>query len=145
MPHCGAEANDVHRTTPPTVQTGSCTACGLLWAATATGPAAIAGVLLTPALRGGALLASLRAEVAQRKEHPVVTVTLCLPTGELFNLDSMASADTVVWRCRRCEGESTARYRPAVHTDAVEHLVAEHRASIAPQPGRSSVERVRPP
>jgi hypothetical protein len=90
-------------------------------------------VLPTAALRGAALLATLRTEVTRRsvKEH-TITVTICLPAGELFNLDPMASVETVVWRCPLCDCEGIARYRPAAHSDAVEHLVVEHRASIAP-------------
>jgi hypothetical protein len=60
----------------------------------------------------------------------VTTVTICLPAGEMFNIDPMASDDTVAWRCRLCDCEGTARYRPAAHSDAVEHLTAEHHATI---------------
>lgn len=56
------------------------------------------------------------------------------PLGELVTLDPLASVDVVVWRCRLCDVEGSARYRPAAHTDAVEHLTAEHHATIGSAP-----------
>ncbi len=62
------------------------------------------------------------------------TTTVCVPATELFNLDPLASVDTVVWRCRLCDVEGSAKYRPAAHSDAVAHLVGEHRATIGSAP-----------
>ena len=133
-PGCGATHDVQPKPAPPKVAAWTCAACGMSWAVSVVNPAlSVIGLLPTPQLRTAALLALLRTEVTRRsgKEH-TMTVPICLPATELFNRDPLASVDTVLWRCRLCDCEGTARYRPAAHTDAVEHLVAEHRASIAP-------------
>lgn len=67
----------------------------------------------------------------RRCDHPM-TDTVCLPATELISIDSMASVDTVVWWwCRLCDHHDAARHRPAAHADGVEHLTAEHRATIS--------------
>jgi hypothetical protein len=88
-------------------------------------------LLPTPALRTAAVLALLRNEVHQRsgKEHLVTDTTVTVTASELFNLDALASVDSVVWWCRLCDHHSSARHRPAAHSAAVAHLVAEHHAA----------------
>jgi hypothetical protein len=99
----------------------------------ATAALNIVVLLPTPQLRTAAVLALLRNEVHQRsgKEHLVTDTTVTVPTSELFNLDALISVDSVMWWCRLCDHHSTARHRPAASTDAVAHLVAEHRATIS--------------
>jgi hypothetical protein len=60
----------------------------------------------------------------------MTTVTVCLPATELISIDAMASVDTVLWRCRLCEHQGTATTRPTAHSNGVEHLRAEHHATI---------------
>ncbi|MGH4010641.1 MAG: hypothetical protein ACRDTH_21185 [Pseudonocardiaceae bacterium] len=59
-----------------------------------------------------------------------MTVTLCLPATEMISIDAMASVDTVVWRCRLCDQHGTTTIRPTAHSEGVEHLTAEHHATI---------------
>jgi hypothetical protein len=101
----------------------------------ATVQASIIGLLPTPELRGVALLATLRTEVAQRssKEH-TTTVALCLPATELISIDAMASVDTVVWWCRLCDQHGPTTTRPTAHSEGIEHLSAEHHAAIGTAP-----------
>ena len=63
-----------------------------------------------------------------------MTVTVCLPATEVISIDAMASVDTVVWRCRLCDQYGTATTRPAAHSNGVEHLSAEHHATIGTAP-----------
>jgi hypothetical protein len=51
-------------------------------------------VVLTPQLRTGALLATLRANVTRRsgKGPTTMTVTVCLPATEVISIDALASA-----------------------------------------------------
>ncbi|MGH4010655.1 MAG: hypothetical protein ACRDTH_21255 [Pseudonocardiaceae bacterium] len=63
-----------------------------------------------------------------------MTVTLCLPTTELISIDAMASVDTVVWWCRIGDHHGTATTRPTAHGEGVEHLTAEHHATIGITP-----------
>ena len=129
-PGCGA-----------TVQAWTCPACGLDWAVTVVNPTVraaldVIGLLPTPNLRSAALLAVLRAEVRQRsgKEYHPMPDTVCLPATELISIDAMASVATAVWWCQLCGDEATAPSRPAAHSDAVEHLTAEHHATIGTAP-----------
>jgi hypothetical protein len=112
------------------------TACGLHWATTVVHPAlSIIGLLPTPQLRTTAFLALLRTEVHRRsgKGHPM-TVTLCLPATEVISIDAMASVDTVVWRCRLCNHHGTTTTRPTAHSEGIEHLSAQHHATIGTAP-----------
>jgi hypothetical protein len=115
-------------------------ACGLEGAPTVVNPAlSIIGLLPTPQQRTAAFLAVLRAEVTRRsgKEHPM---TVTLPPLEVISIDAMASVDTVVWRCRLCDRHGTVTTRPAAHSEGIEHLSAQHHATIgtAPlKPGRA--------
>jgi len=134
-PGCGA-THSVQRITgtPPTVDAAMCTACGLHWATTVVNPAlSIVGLLPTPQLRTAAFLALLRTEVTQRsgKGHPM---TICLPATEVIGIDAMASVNTVVWRCRLCDHHGTATTQPAAHSEGVEHLTAEHHATVGTAP-----------
>jgi len=61
-------------------------------------------------------------------------MTVCLLTTEVIRIDSMASVATTVWWCRLCGQETTVASRPAAHSDAVTHLVDEHRATIGSAP-----------
>lgn len=135
-PGCGATHGVQPQPALPTVQAWSCTACGMHWACTVVNltvrvALSIVSTLPTPQLRTAALLAVLRADVRQRsaKEQPM-TVTICLPAAELFNIDAMASVDTVVWWCRLCDHHGTATTRPTAHSDSIEHLTTEHHATI---------------
>jgi hypothetical protein len=122
--------------TSPTVDAAMCTACGLHWATTTVNPAlSIVGLLLTPQLRTAAFLATLRTEVTQRsaKEHPMPD-TVCFPATEVISIDAMASVDTVVWWCRLCDHHGTATTRPTAHSEGVEHLTAQHHATIGIAP-----------
>jgi hypothetical protein len=134
-PGCGA-THGVQRITgtSPTVQAEMCAACGLHWATTVVNPAlSIVGLLPTPQLRTAAFLALLRTEVTQRsgKGHPM---TICLPATEVIGIDAMASVDMVVWRCRLCDQHGTATARPTAHSEGIEHLIAEHHATIGTAP-----------
>ncbi len=55
-------------------------------------------------------------------------VMLCLEVSELYNVDALASVDTVVWYCRICEFEAMERTRDLAKSAAMEHLISEHRA-----------------
>jgi hypothetical protein len=61
-------------------------------------------------------------------------MTVCLPVTEVISIDAMASVDTAIWQCRICDQHGTATTRPAAHSDAVAHLVGEHRATIGIAP-----------
>ena len=65
------------------------------------------------------------------KEHPM---TVCLPATEVISIDAMASVDTVVWWCRLCDHHGTATTRPTAHSEGIEHLSAEHHATIGTAP-----------
>jgi len=90
----------------------------------------------TPQLRTAALMAALRTEVIRRsgKGPGTMTVTLCLPATEVISIDAMASVDTVVWRCRICDHHGTATTRPTANSEGIEHLTAEHHATIGITP-----------
>jgi hypothetical protein len=79
-------------------------------------------------------LATLHTEVTRRlgKEHPM---TICLPVAEVISIDAMASVDTVLWRCRLCDHHGTTTTRPTAHSEGIEHLTAEHHATIGTAPG----------
>jgi len=112
------------------------TACGLDRATTVVNTAlSIVGLLPTPQLRAAAFLALLHTEVARRsgKGH-TMTVTICLPATEVISIDAMASVDTVIWRCRLCDHHGTATTRPTAHSEGIEHLSAEHHATIGTAP-----------
>ena len=139
-PGCGATTVAQPTPAPHTVQAWTCTACGMDWAVTVVNPTvrvalSVVGLLPTPQLRTAALLAVLRVEVTQRsaKEHPMPD-TVCFPVTELVNIDPMASVATAVWWCWLCGDKATAASRPAAHSDAVEHLTAEHHATIGIAP-----------
>ena len=147
-PGCGA-THSVQRITgtSPTVDVAMCTACGLHWATTTVTPAlSIVGLLPTPQLRTAAFLAALRTEVTRRsgKGPGTMTVTICLPATEVISTDTMASVDTVVWRCRLCDHHGTAthpacgafRGRRAPDRPAPRH--DRHRPRISP--GRPPVK-----
>jgi hypothetical protein len=141
LPGCGATHGVQQITgTSPTVDAAMCTACGLHWATTVVNPAlrvalSIIGLLPTPELSTSAFLAALRTEVARRsgKEY-TMTVTVCLPATEMISIDAMASVDTVVWRCRLCDHHGTATTQPAAHSEGIEHLTAQHHATIGTTP-----------
>jgi hypothetical protein len=57
-----------------------------------------------------------------------------LPVTELVNIDAMASVDTVVRWCRLCGHHGTATTRPAAHSEGIEHLSAQHHATIGIAP-----------
>ena len=63
-----------------------------------------------------------------------MTATLCLPVTEVIGIDAMASVDTVLWRCRLCDQHGTATTRPTAHSEGVEHLTAQHHATIGTAP-----------
>jgi hypothetical protein len=63
-----------------------------------------------------------------------MTVTVCLPATEVISIDAMASVDTVVWWCRLCDHHTTATTRPTAHSAAMEHLTAEHHATLSVVP-----------
>jgi hypothetical protein len=63
-----------------------------------------------------------------------MTVTVCLAATKVISIDAMASVYTVVWRCRICDHHGTAPTRPTAHSDGVEHLTAEHHATIGTAP-----------
>jgi hypothetical protein len=137
-PGCGA-THGVQRITgtSPTVDAAMCTACGLHWATTTVNPAlSIVGLLPTPQLRMAAFLATLRTEVTRRsaKEHPMPETPVCFPATEVISIDAMASVDTVVWWCRLCDHHGTATTRPTAHSEGIEHLTAEHHATIGTAP-----------
>jgi hypothetical protein len=114
----------------------SSTATDLHWATTVVNPAlSIIGLLPTPQLRTAALLAVLRTEVTRRsgKEHPMPD-TVCFPATEVISIDAMASVDTVVWWCRLCNHHGTVTTRPTARSEGVEHLSAEHHATIGTAP-----------
>lgn len=123
------------------VQAWHCTRCCTSWAVSVVNPnvgaaLAVIGLLPTPQQRTAALLDVMRAEVTRRseKEHHPMADTVSFPVTELVNIDAMASVATTVWWCRLCEHEATAASRPAAHSDAVAHLVGEHRATIGTAP-----------
>jgi ribosomal protein L37AE/L43A len=140
-PGCGA-THGVQRITGtfPTVDAWMCAACGMNWAATVVDPVlrvalSVVGLLPTPQQRTAALLAVLRTEVTQRSgKEPTMTVTLCLPATEVISIDAMASVDTVVWWCRLCDQHATTTTRPTAHSEGIEHLTAEHHATIGTAP-----------
>jgi hypothetical protein len=140
-PGCGATHSVQQITgTSPTVDAAMCTACGLHWATTVVNPAlrvalSIIGLLPTPELRTSAFLATLRTEVTRRSEkgHPM-TATVCLPATEVISIDAMASVDTAIWQCRICDQHGTTSTRPAAHSEGIEHLSAEHHATIGTGP-----------
>ena len=138
-PGCGA-THGVQRITgtSPQVRAWSCSACRTNWATTVGNPTVraalfVIGLLPTPQQRTTALLDVMRAEITRRsgKEH---TMTVCLPVTEVIIIDAMASVDTVVWRCRLCDHHGTATTRPTAHSEGVEHLTAEHHATIGTAP-----------
>ncbi len=138
---CGALDGVQPQPAPPTVQSWSCTACGLHWVTTVVNPTLrvalpVVGLLPTPHQRTAALMALLGTEVTQRaKEHPAMLDSVCLRVTELVNIDPMAaSVATTVWWCRLCGDENTAASRPAAHSDAVAHLVDEHHATTGTAP-----------
>jgi ribosomal protein L37AE/L43A len=137
-PGCGT-IHGVQRITgtSPTVQAGMCAACGLHWATTVANPAlSIISLLPTPQRRTAALLAVLHTEVTRRsrKGPSTMTVTLCLPATEVISIDAMASVDTAIWRCRLCDHHGTATTRPTAHSEGIEHLTAQHHATIGTAP-----------
>ncbi|MGH3755326.1 MAG: hypothetical protein ACRDRP_22045 [Pseudonocardiaceae bacterium] len=140
-PGCGA-THGVQRITgtSPKVDAWMCE-CGMHWAITVANPAlrvalSIIGLLPTPQQRTAAVLAVMRAEITQRaqaKEHTMAEI-VCLPVTEVISIDAMASVDTVVWWCQMCDHHGTATTRPTAHSDGVEHLTAEHHATIGIAP-----------
>ena len=139
-PGCGT-THGVQRITgtSPTVDAAMCAACGLHWVTTVVNPTlrvalSVVGLLPTPQLRTAALLAVLHTEVTRRsrKGPGTMTVTICLPTTEVISIDAMASVDTVLWWCRLCDHHGTATTRPTANSDGIEHLTAQHHATIAP-------------
>jgi len=137
-PGCGA-THGVQRITgtAPTVDAWMCAACGLHWACTVANPAlSIISLLPTSQLRTAAFLAVLHTEVTRRsrKGPGTMTVTLCLPATELISIDAMASVDTVLWSCRLCDHHGTATTQPTAHSNGIEHLSAEHHATIGTVP-----------
>ena len=137
-PGCGA-THGVHQITgtSPMVDAGMCAACGLHWATTVANPAlSIVGLLPTPKLRTVAFLALLRTEVTQRsgKGPGTMTVTICLPATEVISIDAMASVDTVLWSCRLCDHHGTATTRHTANSNGIEHLTAQHHATIGTAP-----------
>jgi hypothetical protein len=63
-----------------------------------------------------------------------MTVTICLPVTEVISIDAMASVDTATWQCRICAHHGTTTTRATAHSDGVEHLSAEHHATIGTAP-----------
>jgi hypothetical protein len=63
-----------------------------------------------------------------------MTVTICLPATELISIDAMASVNTALWQCRLCDHHGTATTRATAHSEGIEHLTAEHRATIGTAP-----------
>ena len=63
-----------------------------------------------------------------------MTVTVCLPATEVISIDAMASVDTAIWQCRICDQHGTATTRTTAHSEGVEHLSAEHHATIGIAP-----------
>ena len=61
-------------------------------------------------------------------------MTICLAVTEVISIDAMASVDTALWQCRLCDQHGTATTRRAAHSDSVEHLSAEHHATIGTVP-----------
>jgi hypothetical protein len=61
-------------------------------------------------------------------------MAICLPATEVISIDTMASVDTVVWRCRLCDQHGTATTRPTAHFEGIEHLSAEHHATTGTAP-----------
>jgi hypothetical protein len=59
----------------------------------------------------------------------MTTATVCLPATEVISIDTMASVDTVVWWCRLCDHHTTVTTRPAAHSEGIEHLTTEHKAT----------------
>jgi hypothetical protein len=137
-PGCGATHGVQQITgTSPTVQAAMCAACGMHWATTVANPAlSIISLLPTPQRRTAAFLAVLRTEVTRRsgKEPGTMTVTICLPATEVISIDAMASVDTVLWSCRLCDHHGTATTRPTAHSEGIEHLTAQHHATIGTAP-----------
>jgi hypothetical protein len=122
---------------PPTVRAWSCMACRTNWATTVINPVlSIVGLLPTPALRTVALLATLRTEVTRRSEErpSTMTATIYLPATEVISVDAMASVDTVVWWCRLCDQHGITTTKSTAHSDAIEHLTAQHHATTGGAP-----------
>jgi hypothetical protein len=135
-PGCGTTDGVQPKPAPPTVQAWTYAACGMHWCMTVVNPGLraaldVIGLLPTPALRTAALLDVMRTDVRQRsaKECPV-NDTVYLPVTELVNIDPMASVATAVWWCRLCGHKATATTRPTAHSDGIEHLTAQHHATI---------------
>ena len=63
-----------------------------------------------------------------------MTVTICLPATELISIDAMASVDTALWQCRICDQHGTTTTRPTAHSEDIEHLTAQHHATIGTAP-----------
>jgi hypothetical protein len=63
-----------------------------------------------------------------------MTVTVCLPATEVISIDAMASVDTALWQCRLCDQHGTTTTRPTAHAEGIEHLSAEHHATIGITP-----------
>ena len=63
-----------------------------------------------------------------------MTVTVCLPATEVISIDAMASVDTAIWRCRLCGQHGTTTTRPTAHAESIEHLTAQHHATIGITP-----------
>jgi hypothetical protein len=57
-------------------------------------------------------------------------VTICLPVTEVISIDAMASVDTAIWQCRICDQHGTTTTRLIAHSEGIEHLSAEHHATI---------------
>jgi hypothetical protein len=63
-----------------------------------------------------------------------MTATICLPVTELISIDAMASVDTAIWQCRLCDQHGTTTTRPTAHSEGIEHLTAQHHATIGTTP-----------
>lgn len=64
-------------------------------------------------------------------QRPTV-IDMRLPATELYTINAMVSVDTVSWWCLLCDHEATVTSALVADTAAVEHLVACHRAVVAP-------------
>jgi hypothetical protein len=143
-PGCGALDGVQPQPAPPTVQSWTCTVCGLHWVTTVVNPAlrvalSIVGLLPTPQQRTAALLDVLHAEVTQRAQairNTMTTVTVCFPMDQVVQFDAMAPVDTTLWRCRICGQEGTATTTPQATDNAFAHLGIDHGGALAESSAR---------